>query len=68
MRQVTICRSDFGGNKDSEGRSYFDYILSSLAIPQESQFTIDEIDLNVEGFTAWDNGGGIETREKVTEL
>ncbi len=59
---VIIDRSDFGGNKDSEGKEYFDYILSSLNIDGTLQPPINSIELTVENFIVFPE------RKKATDF
>uniref|UniRef100_A0A6M3L389 Uncharacterized protein n=1 Tax=viral metagenome TaxID=1070528 RepID=A0A6M3L389_9ZZZZ len=47
MEIATIYRSDYNGNKDSEGTSYFDYLLSALNIDKSLWNDIDEVELHV---------------------
>jgi len=50
-KTVIIRREDFDGNKDSEGREYFDYILNSLFVKDEKKKEINQVDLEVSSFT-----------------
>jgi len=52
MDIVIIDRTDFAGNKDSEGKEYFDYILSSLGI-DDRLCDIDSIELSVYSFNVF---------------
>ena len=45
VKQITIYRTDFNNNKDSEGVEYFDYILQNIGIKNYSDY--DSVDLTV---------------------
>ena len=54
---MIIYRSDFAGNKDSEGKEYFDSILSSLGVEDEYFHTIDSVSLDVQSYNVFDEDG-----------
>jgi len=49
-KTIDICRSDFNDHRDSEGIEYFDYILSSLNIPEGKKKLVSCISLLVTDF------------------
>jgi len=57
---VTIDRSDYSDNKDSEGTHYFDYILQQLDIPKEEHSQIVSVQFDVKN-------GGFEVEKKCEE-
>ena len=66
MKTVIIKRDDFNGHRDSTGREYFDYILSSIGIAPADQDLVDEVRLEVSSFTAEDDEGDEVAAGKLT--